>query len=107
MSITLHRHVFSPLQEVTIENVSLATLSSTSPRELIDIVQESITGVISEEVKDIAVVYDDDFTQKVVARAKELDSVPQAAAEFSLPRRVVASWLVEKTKASKRAEGKR
>ncbi len=93
---------------MTIENVSLATLSSASPRELIDIVQESITGVNSEEVKDIAVkVYDDDFTQKVVARAKELDSVPQAAAEFSLPRRVVASWLVEKTKASKTAEGKR
>lgn len=58
--------------------------------------QESITGTSTED--DPTKAYDEEFKQKVVTRAKELDSVPQAAAEFSLPLRAVASWLVEKAK---------
>ncbi len=69
--------------------------------------QESITGVNAGDDKDDKdgsnTTYNDNFKQNVVARAKELDSVPQAAAEFSLPRRAVASWLVdlEKTRTLK------
>ncbi len=88
------------LLQVTIDNVSLATISATPPQELIDIMEETITRVSTDGDKDDPSQVDD-FKQKVVARAKELDSVPQAAAEFSLPWRVVASWLLGKTKSAK------
>lgn len=64
--------------------------------DILDIVQETIVG---ESVEEGSVgeagserVYEEEFKERVVRRAQELGSVQQAAREFSVPWKVVASW---------------
>lgn len=64
-------------------------------QEIIDIVQETIASsekAIEETVLTTPRVYDEEFKARVVSRAQELGSVQQAAREFSVPLKVVATW---------------
>lgn len=59
--------------------------------DILDIVQERVVGgggVRGEIERD----YDEDFKARVMRRASELGSVQQAAREFSIPWKIVASW---------------
>ena len=81
------------------------------PQEIIDIVQESITGggVSSDEGKDHEEesdvrIFDNEFKRRVVERAKELGSVRLAAQEFSVPFRAVVKWKTEIKRCTKSLE---
>lgn len=56
--------------------------------DILDIVQETVVGSAAAEEKD----YDADFKARVMRRAAEVGSVQQAAREFSIPWKIVASW---------------
>lgn len=56
--------------------------------DILDIVQETVVGSAGAGEKD----YDADFKARVMRRAAELGSVQQAAREFSIPWKIVASW---------------
>lgn len=56
--------------------------------DILDIVQETVVGSGGSAEKD----YDEDFKARVMRRAAELGSVQQAAREFSIPWKIVASW---------------
>ena len=64
--------------------------------DILDIVQETIVGESVEEGSGGETgserVYEEEFKERVVRRAQELGSVQQAAREFSVPWKVVASW---------------
>ncbi len=64
-------------------------------QEILDIVQDSIsTPSLDDNTQGSPTrrMYDEDFKTKVVLRAKELGSIQQAAREFSVPWRAVATW---------------
>ena len=57
--------------------------------DILDIVQETVVGEAGgQKERD----YDEDFKTRVMNRATELGSVQQAAREFSIPWKIVASW---------------
>jgi transposase-like protein len=57
--------------------------------DILDIVQETVVGETGgQKERD----YDEDFKARVMNRATELGSVQQAAREFSIPWKIVASW---------------
>ena len=63
-------------------------------QEILDIVQETIasSGERTMEESPTRRMYDEDFKARVVSRAQELGSIQQAAREFSVPWRAVATW---------------
>ena len=65
--------------------------------DILDVVQETVMGEGEEKVMGEGEgkeerEYDRDFKARVMRRAAELGSVQQAAREFSIPWKVVASW---------------
>ena len=76
--------------------VSLSTGGISIPEgteDILDIVQETVVGGGdggggAKGERD----YDEDFKVRVMRRASELGSVQQAAREFSIPWKIVASW---------------
>ena len=68
-----------------------ATQDASATQEFLDLVQETI-GTAAEKESSSQRIYDEDFKAKVVSRAQELGSVQQAAREFSVPWRAVATW---------------
>ncbi len=83
---------------VQLTEQSASTLAIPDPsQEILDIVQETITNSapsLEEGPQESPTrrMYDEDFKAKVVSRAKELGSIQQAAREFSVPWRAVATW---------------
>ena len=59
--------------------------------DILDIVQETVVGGGGGEIQEKR-DYDEDFKARVMCRASELGSVQQAAREFSIPWKIVASW---------------
>lgn len=59
---------------------------------ILDIVQETVVGDGGERVGAEKRDYDESFKARVMRRAAELCSVQQAAREFSIPWKIVASW---------------
>jgi len=79
-------------KQITIDSNSLTSLDHNQQnQEIIDIVQQSLNS------DDTDVSCAPELKERVVNRAKELDSVQQAASEFSLPWRIVALWLVDQS----------
>ena len=71
-----------------------ATHDASATQEFLDLVQETIATASEKTVEESSSqrIYDEDFKAKVVSRAQELGSVQQAAREFSVPWRAVATW---------------
>ena len=72
-------------------------------QEILDLVQETI-GASSEKTSEESStqrIYDEGFKAKVVSRAQELGSVQQAAREFSVPWRAVATWNTQESNPEK------
>lgn len=58
-------------------------------QDILDIGSETVA---SSDESPIKRTYNEDFKSRVVSRARELGSVQQAAREFSVPWRAVATW---------------
>ena len=106
-----HTHLTSDPSTLATENVSIETVSA--PQELLDIVQESITGGVVlptaggegtiEVISDHS--YDEEFKRKVISRVAETGSVEEIAKEFSVPWVAVMNWMAE-TSSQREATGK-
>ena len=60
--------------------------------DILDIVQERVVGGGGETGEKEEKDYDEEFKQRVMRRVAEVGSVQQAAREFSIPWKIVASW---------------
>lgn len=72
-------------------------------QEILDLVQETIGGSGEKTIEESSTqrIYDEGFKAKVVSRAQELGSVQQAAREFSVPWRAVATWNTQESNPEK------
>ena len=59
---------------------------------ILNVVQETVVGEEEGGEGEEERTYEEDFKTRVVHRARELGSIQQAAREFSIPWKVVASW---------------